>query len=114
MIGARRALALDDERVVDVVRGGPLVDTVPVHDGGIGPVGDGHLAGCQDRPERGAQPLAQVDEVIERDAFPPIDRRCPIGVLAHRRAHREIPEALRVFADLFGPNVGGSSPPPSK
>jgi hypothetical protein len=36
------------------------------------------------------------------------------AVLAHRRAHREIPEALRVFADLFGPNVGGSSPPPSK
>jgi hypothetical protein len=31
--------------------------------------------------------------------------------LAHKRSGRELPEALRVFADLFGPNVGGSSPP---
>ncbi len=34
------------------------------------------------------------------------------AVLAHRRADRELPEALRVFADLFGPVVGGSTPPP--
>jgi len=33
------------------------------------------------------------------------------AVLAHKRSGREQPEALRVFADLFGPNVGGSSPP---
>ncbi|HEX3855046.1 MAG TPA: hypothetical protein VHW01_28985 [Polyangiaceae bacterium] len=33
------------------------------------------------------------------------------AVLAHKRSGRELPEALRVFADLFGPNVGGSSPP---
>jgi hypothetical protein len=35
------------------------------------------------------------------------------AVLAHKRSGRELPQALRVFADLFGPNVGGSSPPPS-
>jgi len=35
------------------------------------------------------------------------------AVLAQKRNGRELPEALRVFADLFGPHVGGSSPPPS-
>ncbi len=35
------------------------------------------------------------------------------AVLAHKRSGRELPQALRVFADLFGPHVGGSSPPPS-
>lgn len=34
------------------------------------------------------------------------------AVLSQRRSGRELPEALRVFADLFGPNVGGSTPPP--
>ena len=34
------------------------------------------------------------------------------AVLSHRRSGRELPEALRVFADLFGPNIGGSTPPP--
>lgn len=33
-----------------------------------------------------------------------------LAVLAHRREGREIPEALRVFADLFGP-VSDSVPP---
>lgn len=35
-----------------------------------------------------------------------------LAVLAHRRRGRDLPEALRVFADLFGPVVGGSTPPP--
>jgi hypothetical protein len=35
------------------------------------------------------------------------------AVLAHRRGGNELPEALRVFADLFGPVVGGSTPPPA-
>jgi hypothetical protein len=35
------------------------------------------------------------------------------AVLAHRRSGRELPEALRVFADLFGPLPGGSTPPSS-
>lgn len=34
------------------------------------------------------------------------------AVLSQRRHGRELPEALRVFSDLFGPNVGGSTPPP--
>ncbi len=34
------------------------------------------------------------------------------AVLAHRRSGRELPEALRVFADLFGPQADGSTPPP--
>ena len=33
------------------------------------------------------------------------------AVLAHKRSGRDLPEALRVFADLFGPNLSGSSPP---
>lgn len=34
------------------------------------------------------------------------------AVLSQRRSGRELPEALRMFADLFGPNIGGSTPPP--
>jgi hypothetical protein len=34
-----------------------------------------------------------------------------LAVLAHQRSGRELPEALRSFADLFGPVVGGSTPP---
>ncbi|MGC4092154.1 MAG: hypothetical protein QM756_30585 [Polyangiaceae bacterium] len=34
------------------------------------------------------------------------------AVLAHRRSGRDLPEALRVFADWFGPSSGGSTPPP--
>lgn len=35
-------------------------------------------------------------------------------VLAHRRSGRELPEALKVFADLFGPSTLPSTPPPSE
>ena len=35
------------------------------------------------------------------------------AVLAHRRSGSALPEALSVFADLFGPDVGGSTPPPA-
>jgi hypothetical protein len=35
------------------------------------------------------------------------------AVLAHRRAGGELPDALKMFADLFGPSVGGSQPPPA-
>jgi hypothetical protein len=34
-----------------------------------------------------------------------------LAVLAHQRSGRELPEALRMFADLFGPVSGGSTPP---
>lgn len=36
-----------------------------------------------------------------------------LAVLAHQRGGRELPEALRVFADLFGPVSSGSTPPPA-
>jgi hypothetical protein len=36
-----------------------------------------------------------------------------LAVLAHRRGGRELPEALRMFADLFGPVSSGSAPPPA-
>jgi hypothetical protein len=36
-----------------------------------------------------------------------------LAILAHRREGREIPEALRVFADMFGPVNEGSVPPPA-
>jgi hypothetical protein len=35
------------------------------------------------------------------------------AVLAHQRSGRELPEALRAFADLFGPVPSGSTPPPA-
>ena len=35
------------------------------------------------------------------------------AVLAHTRAGREVPEALRTLADLFGPGDGGSTIPPA-
>jgi hypothetical protein len=35
------------------------------------------------------------------------------AVLAHRRSGEPLPEALSAFADLFGPVVGGSTPPPA-
>lgn len=34
------------------------------------------------------------------------------AVLSHRRNGRELPEALRVIADLFGPTPSSSTPPP--
>lgn len=37
-----------------------------------------------------------------------------LAVLAHQRRGREIPEALRIFADLFGPQPDGSTPPSSR
>jgi hypothetical protein len=36
-----------------------------------------------------------------------------LAVLAHQRSGRELPEALRMFADLFGPVSSGSTPPPA-
>jgi hypothetical protein len=35
------------------------------------------------------------------------------AVLAHTRSHREVPEALQVLADLFGPCESGSTIPPA-
>ncbi len=49
---------------------------------------------------------------LESTPLKPVIDELAHAVLAHRRSGRELPEALRVFADLFGPTVGGSSPPP--
>jgi hypothetical protein len=49
---------------------------------------------------------------IEKTPLAPLIDELAHAVLAHKRSGRELPEALRVFADLFGPAVGGSTPPP--
>jgi hypothetical protein len=51
--------------------------------------------------------------VLESVPMKPVIDELALAVLAQRRSGREIPEALRVFADLFGPTVGGSTPPPA-
>ena len=49
---------------------------------------------------------------LERAPLKPLIDDLAHAVLAHRRSGRELPEALRVFADLFGPVAAGSTPPP--
>ncbi|HLV68059.1 MAG TPA: hypothetical protein VKY73_19710 [Polyangiaceae bacterium] len=49
---------------------------------------------------------------LESTPIKPLVDELAYAVLAHRRAGRELPEALRVFADLFGPSAAGSVPPP--
>lgn len=51
---------------------------------------------------------------VERTPLEPLIDELAHAVLAHKRAGRELPEALRVFADLFGPGVGSTPPPPSQ
>jgi hypothetical protein len=50
--------------------------------------------------------------VLERTPLKSLIDELSHAVLSQRRSGRELPEALRVFADLFGPNIGGSTPPP--
>lgn len=50
--------------------------------------------------------------LLERTPLKSLIDELSHAVLSQRRSGRELPEALRVFADLFGPNVGGSTPPP--
>lgn len=50
--------------------------------------------------------------VLERTPLKALIDELSHAVLSQRRGGREMPEALRVFADLFGPNIGGSTPPP--
>ena len=84
---------------------------------------------CSYRPDRGFS-WVRHDPIVEMKRAPgPGDEldgakleRTPLkalidelshAVLSQRRSGRELPEALRVFADLFGPNVGNSTPPPA-
>jgi hypothetical protein len=50
--------------------------------------------------------------LLERTPLRSLIDDLALAVLAQQRSGREPPEALRVFADLFGPNLGGSQPPP--
>jgi hypothetical protein len=83
---------------------------------------------CGYRPERGFSwvrhdPIVDAKDaprpgdllegaVLERTPLKPLIDELSHAVLSQRRGGREMPEALRVFADLFGPNIGGSTPPP--
>jgi hypothetical protein len=85
---------------------------------------------CSYRPEAGFE-WVRHDPILDRSRAPShgtlLDgsklERTPLKalvddlayvVLAHRRSGRELPEALRVFADLFGPSTLPSTPPPSE
>jgi hypothetical protein len=82
---------------------------------------------CSYRVERGFG-WVRHDPIVDREQAPrhggridgALVERTPLksliddlahAVLAHKRSGRELPEALRVFADLFGPNVGGLHSP---
>jgi hypothetical protein len=83
---------------------------------------------CAYRPDRGftwvrhdpivdvkhaPRPGEQLDgAVLERTPLKALIDELSHAVLSQRRNGRELPEALRVFADLFGPNIGSSTPPP--
>ena len=83
---------------------------------------------CAYRPDRGFSwvrhdPIVEIKRapvpgheiegaVLERTPLKALIDELSHAVLSQRRSGRELPEALRVFADLFGPNIGGSTPPP--
>jgi hypothetical protein len=83
---------------------------------------------CSYRPGMGFD-WVRHDPIVDRRRAPRAGERIedtlleemPLGsliddlayaVLSHRRNGRELPEALRVFADLFGPTPSSSTPPP--
>lgn len=51
---------------------------------------------------------------LENAPMKPLIDELALAVLAHARRGRPIPEALRAFADLFGPGDVGDLPPQSK
>jgi len=53
------------------------------------------------------------EAVMESTPLKPLVDQLAHAVLAHQRSGRVIPEALKVFADLFGPGAGGTLPPPA-
>src|SRR4029078_1591211 len=83
---------------------------------------------CAYRPDRGFSwvrhdPIVELKRaplpghelegaLLERTPLKALIDELSHAVLSQRRSGRELPEALRVFADLFGPNIGGSTPPP--
>jgi hypothetical protein len=102
---ALRGVAPDGDRIVAVVL--PLyLDFV-------------HVLACRMRPHDGfvwvrRDPIVHdrdaptmrselEDVVLERTPLKPVVEELAHAVLAHRRSGRELPEALRVFVDLFQP-----------
>lgn len=59
---------------------------------------------------RGGDSLESVR--LEVTPLKPLVDELALAVVAHSRAGRELPDALRIFADLFGPGVSSSSIPP--
>jgi hypothetical protein len=102
---ALRGVAADGDRIVAVVL--PLyLDFV-------------HVLACRMRPQDGfvwvrRDPIVHDRDaprirselegvVLERTPLKPVVEELAHAVLAHRRSGRELPEALRVFVDLFQP-----------
>lgn len=69
------------------------------------------IVSVADSPRSGAV-LAEVR--LEAAPVAAVVDELALTVLAHRRSGREIPDAVRIFADLFGPSssVSSSKPPP--
>src|SRR5262249_36828000 len=104
---AVRGLAANGDRVVAVVL--PLYLEVV------------HVVACRIRPPEGCVWVRRDPIVHDRDAprtqsefdgikveatpLDPVVEELAHAVLAHRRSGRELPEALRAFADLFQPRA---------
>jgi hypothetical protein len=110
---ALRGIASDGDRIVAVVL--PLyLDFV-------------HVLACRMRPNDGFVWVRRDPIVHDRDAprmkselegvwlertpLKPVVEELAHAVLAHRRSGREMPEALRVFVDLFQPDFDESTNP---
>ena len=66
-----------------------------------------------DRRQAPRQGAVLGGAVLEPTPVKPLVDDLAHAVLAHTRAHREVPEALQVLADLFGPCESGSTIPPA-
>lgn len=53
------------------------------------------------------------DAVLESTPIKPLVDQLAHAVLAHQRSGKVLPEALKVFANLFGPGEGGPLPTPA-
>jgi hypothetical protein len=62
-----------------------------------------------DRKRTPAGGVELLGAVLENTPLKPLVDELAHVVLAHRRSGRKLPEALRVFADLFSPGIGTPS-----
>lgn len=65
------------------------------------------IVGCARIPKPG-EPLEEA--VLEDTPLTPLIDELAHAVLSHERGGRELPEALRMFADLFGPAMADPAP----